>query len=90
MTQGTPPEKPICVATTQSDDHNLDHDLSPSTADGQNHSALADNYFKCADWCVIYLARSHELTGRRSPDGTTLLTDSADHHIRTFILLVAL
>jgi hypothetical protein len=28
------------------------------------------------------------LTGRRSPDGTTLLTNSADHHIRTFILLV--
>lgn len=26
----------------------------------------------------------------RSPDGTTLLTNSADHHIRTFILSVML
>lgn len=25
----------------------------------------------------------------RSPDGTTVITDSADHHIRTFVLLVS-
>lgn len=30
------------------------------------------------------------LSSFRSPDGTTLLTDSADHYIRTFILSVML
>ncbi|PWY91727.1 WD40 repeat-like protein [Aspergillus sclerotioniger CBS 115572] len=68
--------KPICVASSC---HNSDDRLSsitnvqtPNFQDPESpRKASHPNYFKGAEW---------------SADGTTLLTDSADHHIRTWIL----
>ncbi|RAL15757.1 uncharacterized protein BO97DRAFT_458640 [Aspergillus homomorphus CBS 101889] len=75
--------QPICVATT----HQVKNEACISQMDAcstsQNESGQADdtpqaaqkisdsNIIKSAEW---------------SADGTTLLTDSADHHIRTYIL----
>lgn len=79
----TPDIKPICVASTRASDESNSPEFLPVTAVGQiqpqgehtpvqHERSLSElNYFK-----------SIEL----SPDGTTLLTDSADHHIRTYIL----
>ncbi|EYE96378.1 uncharacterized protein EURHEDRAFT_401465 [Aspergillus ruber CBS 135680] len=63
--------KPICVASTQG--NNSPRSLGPNAGrPGHGYSGYSpSNYFKGAQW---------------SPDGTTLMTDSADHHIRTFIL----
>ncbi|KAF4163863.1 hypothetical protein CNMCM6936_000214 [Aspergillus lentulus] len=73
---------PICVASTQVDDAqdmrvNVQSSLKQSwdlSFVSTEESSRIDpplNYVKGAEW---------------SPDGTTLLTDSADHHIRTYIL----
>ncbi|PLN83910.1 WD repeat-containing protein [Aspergillus taichungensis] len=73
---------PICVASTGSDHTGgraTKEFQSPSQgsqdlhkpADKVNGSQPALNYVKDVSW---------------SPDGTSLLTDSADHHIRTYIL----
>lgn len=85
--------KPICVASTQDseDSRSPGPDTEPPAHKVQGD--LESNYFKGAEWFVCYnppvsyeslLIFSHY----RSPDGTTVLTDSADHHIRTFILSV--
>ncbi|PYI11521.1 WD repeat-containing protein 79 [Aspergillus sclerotiicarbonarius CBS 121057] len=75
---------PICVASIRhsSDDghSSLINAQSPSSQDQGSLLRIAKqsprerahlNYFKSAEW---------------SADGTTILTDSADHHIRTWIL----
>ncbi|KAE8409819.1 WD40-repeat-containing domain protein [Aspergillus pseudonomiae] len=68
---------PICVASTRRDDEACDASLdshshdTPSTACGADKSASDTNFVKSVEW---------------TPDGTTLLTDSADYHIRTYIL----
>ncbi|KAE8392942.1 guanine nucleotide-binding protein [Aspergillus alliaceus] len=68
---------PICVASTRWDDEPGDASLDnhgrgmPTIAPSTNENASDLNYVKSVEW---------------TPDGTTLLTDSADHHIRTYIL----
>ncbi|PWY68425.1 WD40 repeat-like protein [Aspergillus heteromorphus CBS 117.55] len=75
---------PICVATTHSNRHDTHkpgtkrqpsscHDADKKVEDTK-HSVkeiCSATYFKSAEW---------------SADGTTIVTDSADHHVRTWIL----
>ncbi|KAF7590633.1 hypothetical protein BBP40_002581 [Aspergillus hancockii] len=68
---------PICVASTWHDDEVDDGSLDAHGKGTRNFSCNTNertpdlNYVKGVEW---------------TPDGTTLLTDSADHHIRTYIL----
>ncbi|KAE8145698.1 guanine nucleotide-binding protein [Aspergillus avenaceus] len=69
--------KPICVASTQhkskaEDTPEKDFEQGTSTPVKRKNGSSRDfNHVKSVEW---------------TPDGTTLLTDSADHHIRTYIL----
>ncbi|KAF9893257.1 hypothetical protein FE257_011687 [Aspergillus nanangensis] len=68
--------EPICVASTIKDDDGSAFTSDISHQPEKTHQYCPEphtklNYFKGAEW---------------SPDGTTLLTDSADHHIRSYIL----
>lgn len=81
------------MASTRDDDNqspNVDSSSSPNNTHGQSEGDLARNYFKGVEWYAKELIQSDNRANwpRRSPDGTTLLTDSADHHIRTFVLSV--
>ncbi|CAG7922309.1 unnamed protein product [Penicillium olsonii] len=84
--EGVSQHLPVCVASTRQrgDGAITPHEPAPASSSTSSHSEseLAfdeispgdgsdQNWFKGAEW---------------SPDGTTLLTDSADHSIRTWIL----
>ncbi|KAL2010995.1 hypothetical protein VTN00DRAFT_3713 [Thermoascus crustaceus] len=80
MSEDTGPSwEPKCVASTSSSEFASEESISmDESADKASRSATQinktwsdSNYFKSAEW---------------SPDGTTVITDSADHHIRTFVL----
>lgn len=83
--------KPICVASTQGNDDTQSPGPNAERPGHENSGYSGANYFKSAQWFVSYsppaqMNRRLICPHWRSPDGTTLLTDSADHHIRTFIL----
>ncbi|KAL1987855.1 hypothetical protein VTN96DRAFT_2258 [Rasamsonia emersonii] len=65
----------FCEATQLSADSESQKDKSltptPESASGRKQGRIDSNYFKSAEW---------------TPDGTTVITDSADNHIRTFVL----
>ncbi|KAB8079315.1 guanine nucleotide-binding protein [Aspergillus leporis] len=68
---------PVCVASTRHDNEVDDAPLDghgkgiPKATCNISGNTSELNYVKGVEW---------------TPDGTTLLTDSADHHIRTYIL----
>ncbi|KAL2830574.1 WD40-repeat-containing domain protein [Aspergillus cavernicola] len=72
--------EPVCLASTETEPTRLHRDFSARQPEGftpadtgkseLNHGGGL-RYFKSAEW---------------SPDGTTLLADSSDHHIRTYVL----
>ncbi|KAL2847688.1 WD40-repeat-containing domain protein [Aspergillus pseudodeflectus] len=75
--------EPVCLASTRSQDtqphcqdqassvRRLDRGIKPADTRGDVSAATDFTHFKSVKW---------------SPDGTTLLTDSSDHNIRTYIL----
>ncbi|KAE8356352.1 WD repeat-containing protein 79 [Aspergillus coremiiformis] len=77
VASGATGSAPICVASTHRDDETGDscldsHSRGTSRATPNSSGKPYEiNYVKGVEW---------------TPDGTTLLTDSADHHIRTYIL----
>ncbi|KAL2222268.1 WD40-repeat-containing domain protein [Thermoascus aurantiacus ATCC 26904] len=84
MSEETGPSfQPICVASTSASEFvsisKPEEDISADESTGRDSRSATQvnktwsdsNYFKSAEW---------------SPDGTTVITDSADHHIRTFVL----
>ncbi|GAB1214730.1 hypothetical protein ATERTT37_003899 [Aspergillus terreus] len=67
--------EPICVASTLPEDSlSSKNEISPENDSGsQVPDNHKPNYYKGAEW---------------TPDGTTLVTDASDHHIRTYVLSV--
>ncbi|KAG2416768.1 hypothetical protein HFD88_007984 [Aspergillus terreus] len=65
--------EPICVASTLPEDSlSSKNEISPENDSGsQVPDNHKPNYYKGAEW---------------TPDGTTLVTDASDHHIRTYVL----
>ncbi|KAL4902972.1 hypothetical protein BDW74DRAFT_169229 [Aspergillus multicolor] len=72
--------EPICLASTEtpfkqsplSHQHSASKQPEISGLDKQKQDlGVSSEYFKSAQW---------------SPDGTTILTDSSDHHLRTYIV----
>ncbi|KAL1971382.1 hypothetical protein VTN77DRAFT_335 [Rasamsonia byssochlamydoides] len=69
---------PLCVAFCEANQLSVDSGSQKDQSLPQNSESTSgkklridSNYFKSAEW---------------TPDGTTVITDSADHHIRTFVL----
>lgn len=84
--------EPICVASTLPEDSlSSKNEISPENDSGSqvpdNHKP---NYYKGAEWYVVQELSWDRLilTINRTPDGTTLVTDASDHHIRTYVLSV--
>ncbi|KAL5341167.1 WD40-repeat-containing domain protein [Aspergillus crustosus] len=73
-----PGTEPVCLASTDSAVHtvtssSLQHDNTPLAGEMEYTPTIdgGGSYFKNASW---------------SPDGTTILTDSSDHKLRTYIV----
>lgn len=89
------------MASTSSSEFASEESISvDESADKASRSATQinktwsdSNYFKSAEWyvhfCHVKYGKLLIRLDHRSPDGTTVITDSADHHIRTFVLLVS-
>lgn len=92
MDEDTSNWNPVCVASTEDDGRSPMLGTAATSAEN-GHCHRGPNYFKSAEWLVSTITNIDNLRLTwiiiyRSPDGTTVLTDSADHHIRTFILSV--
>lgn len=84
----------FCEATQLSADSESQKDKSWTPTPEKKPGRIDSNYFKSAEWSVLgqeieYPGRPWTDNDHRTPDGTTVITDSADNHIRTFVLLVS-